>query len=61
MKVTSNVKVPNVDVAQAQKILKAAFGYEQLKKKIEVTITEALKSKDLGVKNQLLRELRMML
>ena len=61
MRMTAKGKVPEVDVAQAKRILKAAKAYPETKAKMEALIGGALKSKDLGAKDEALRMLRMML
>ena len=61
MRMTTKVKVPEVDVVQARRILKAAKEYPETKAKMETLIGGALKSKDLAAKDEALRMLRMML
>jgi len=61
MKVTSKAKAPKVDIAQAQRILKAAKGYRELKKKLDDLISYGLKSESITEKNETLRALRILL
>jgi len=58
---TSGIKVPEVDIKQAKRILKAAKEYPTLKQKIESKIEYGLTVKTISEKNDVLRELRMML
>ena len=61
MRVSRGVDVPPVDIVQARRILKVAKGYKELKEKMEILIAEALESKEMYVKDESLRMLRMML
>ena len=61
MKMTAKVKVPEVDVVQARRILKTAKEYHETRNKMLELIGGALKSKDLAAKDEALRMLRMML
>ena len=53
--------LPEIDMKQAQRILKHAKAYHALREKMDKVIASALASNDPQHKNTLLRELRMML